>query len=86
VTLDRPSNLGAPIFAAARALLAAAAKGTAFRLIGISVADLGTNEQLGLFDATRSSRDRALTAAADRIRRKYGDDAVTRARLVDPAE
>ena len=86
VTLDRPSNLGAPIFAAARALLAAAAKGTAYRLIGISVADLGTNEQLGLFDATRSSRDRALTAAADRIRRKYGDDAVTRARLVDPAE
>ena len=86
VTLDRPSNLGAPIFAAARALLAAAAKGTAYRLIGISVADLGTDEQLGLFDAARSSRDRALTAAADQIRRKYGDDAVTRARLVEPVE
>jgi DNA polymerase-4 len=85
-TLDRPSNLGAPIFAAARALLAAAAKGTAYRLIGISVADLGTDEQLGLFDAARSSRDRALTAAADQIRRKYGDDAVTRARLVEPVE
>jgi DNA polymerase-4 len=84
VTLERPTDLGAPIFAAARALLAAAAQGTAYRLIGVSVADLGSHEQLGLFDAARSARDRALTEAADRIRRKYGDDAVTRARLVEP--
>lgn len=84
VTLERPTDLGAPIFAAARALLAAAAQGTAYRLIGVSVADLGSHEQLGLFDAASSARDRALTEAADRIRRKYGDDAVTRARLVEP--
>jgi DNA polymerase-4 len=83
VKLPRPSDLAGPIYEAARALLRKTAKGTAYRLIGVSVSDLGADEQLGLFDAAHSARDRALTNAADTMRKKYGDTAVTRARLID---
>lgn len=83
VRLARPSDLAGPIFEAARGLLAQSARGTAYRLIGVSLSELGEDEQLGLFDGRRTERERAITAAADKMRRKYGDDAVTRARLLE---
>jgi hypothetical protein len=34
----------------------------------------------------RSERDRAVTSAADKMREKYGDDVITRARLLGSTE
>ena len=82
--LQQPSDLSGPIFEAARALLQREARGEPYRLIGVSASDLGTDEQLSLFDTERAERERAATRAADAMRAKYGDNAVTRARLVEP--
>jgi len=83
VKLQRPSDRTEPIFAAAAKILHAAARGTAYRLIGVSLSDLGVDEQLPLFEAAADAKSRAVTSAADRVRDKYGDDALVRARLVD---
>jgi DNA polymerase-4 len=83
VKLPQPSNLSGPIFEAARALLAKAAQGEPYRLIGVSTSEFSDSEQLSIFDGLRSERERALTGAADRLRAKYGEGAITRARLVD---
>ena len=32
-----------------------------------------------------AARERAITGAADKMRAKYGDDAITRARLIEPS-
>jgi DNA polymerase-4 len=82
VKLVQPSDLAGPIFEAARALLEKSARGSAYRLIGVSASDLGEEEQLALFDGAAQARERTITAAADTMRRKYGEDAITRARLV----
>jgi DNA polymerase-4 len=83
VKLAQPSNLSGPIFGAARRLLAKAAQGEPYRLIGISTSELGETEQLSMFDHTRSERERAVTGAADALRAKYGREAITRARLIE---
>jgi DNA polymerase-4 len=83
VKLPQPSNLSGPIFEAARALLAKAAQGKPYRLIGVSTSVFSDSEQLSIFDGLRSERERAVTGAADRLRAKYGEGAITRARLVD---
>ena len=84
--LDRASDLSGPIFEAARGLLSKAARGSAYRLIGVATSDLGDEEQLSLFDGAARERERTVTTAADAMRQKYGDDAVTRARLVERDE
>ena len=71
---------------AARALLKKSAQGEPYRLIGVSASDFTTGEQLSLFDVARSERDRAVTSASDKMREKYGDDVITRARLLDSIE
>jgi DNA polymerase-4 len=83
VKLAQPSDLAGPIFEAARALLEKTARGSAYRLIGVSTSDLGEEEQLALFDGATAARERTITAAADTMRRKYGEDAITRARLLE---
>ena len=84
--LGQPSDLAGPIFDAARALLERTARGTAYRLIGVSTSELGEEEQLALFDGAATARERTITTAADAMRRKYGEDAITRARLLDAAD
>ena len=86
IKLAQPSALSRPIFEAARALLKKSAQGEPYRLIGVSASDFTTGEQLSLFDVARSERDRAVTSAADKMREKYGDDVITRARLLDAIE
>ena len=86
VKLAQPSNLSGPIFEAARGLLRKAAQGEPYRLIGVSTSELGETEQLSMFDSARSERERAVTGAADKLRAKYGQDSVTRARLLDSNE
>jgi DNA polymerase-4 len=83
VKLAQPSDLAGPIFEVARALLEKTARGSAYRLIGVSTSDLGEDEQLALFDGAAQARERTITAAADTMRRKYGEDAITRARLLE---
>ena len=83
VKLAQPSDLAGPIFEAARTLLEKTARGSAYRLIGVSTSDLGEDEQLALFDGAAQARERTITAAADTMRRKYGEDVITRARLLE---
>ena len=80
-TLAEPTDLTEPIFRAAVELARPEVRGIRVRLLGVTASHLGEREQLGLF-ADDDPRRRAAIEAADRLRRRYGADAVTRARLV----
>jgi hypothetical protein len=56
-------------------------RGIRVRLLGVSASNLGEREQLGMFEADDPRRRKAIEAA-DRLRRRYGSDAITRGRLV----
>ena len=49
---------------------------------GVTGSNLGEREQLALFEADDPRRRRAIEAA-DAVRRRFGEDAMTRARLLD---
>jgi DNA polymerase-4 len=80
VRLNQPTNQDREIFKNALDLLHTVWKdGQKIRLLGIAVADLGTQiRQLSLFDRTWEEDERLLEAI-DRIRDKYGRHAVRRA-------
>ena len=83
-TLDGPSNLARSAFAAARPLLAAAADGAAFRLIGIGYSDLSPDAdaaQSELFDRPEK-KFAAQEKAIDKIREKFGDKAIAAGRTL----
>ncbi len=80
-TLPEPTDLTEPIFRVALDLARPEVRGIRVRLLGVSASNLGEREQLGLFPLD-DPRHRAAVEAADALRRRYGDDAVTRARLV----
>ncbi|MFL5778593.1 MAG: DNA polymerase IV [Chloroflexota bacterium] len=80
-TLPEPTDMTEPIFRAARELAASETRGMRVRLLGVTVSHLGEREQLALFAADDPRRRRA-TEAADRLRKRYGERAVTRARLL----
>lgn len=85
-TLPQPTNLEADIFAAAFALFEAAwTRGRPVRLIGVGVSGLqNPARQLGLFDANpQQAKASKLAEAVDKIRAKYGWDAVRRASLME---
>jgi DNA polymerase-4 len=95
LTLDAPTDLTETIVAAARALYRdrVRLKGLGVRLLGVGVTGLA--ETAG--DATRggtgslfrdASQERAERSAraADAVRSRLGDDAITRARLLRPGE
>jgi DNA polymerase-4 len=90
VTLPAPTDLEADIFAASFGLFQAAwGRGRPVRLIGVGVSGLQAGaRQLGLFEATHDARHEKLAEAMDKIRSKYGWDAVRRASQIDdnPAE
>jgi len=50
----------------------------ALRLLGVGVSDLSQAQQLELFTAPQSQRNRELDATLDRIREKYGNAALKR--------
>ena len=80
-TLAEPTDLTEPIFRAALDLARREVRGMRVRLLGVTASNLGEREQLSLFEAVEPRRRRAVEAA-DQIRRRYGDKAVTRARLI----
>ncbi len=80
-TLPEPTDLTEPIFRAALELARPEIRGIRVRLLGVTASNLGEREQLGLF-ATEDPRRRRVIEAADGLRRRYGERAVTRGRLV----
>lgn len=83
-TLSEPTDLTEPIWRAALDLARPEVRGLRIRLLGVTASGLGERDQLALFPAEEPRRRRA-TEAADAIRRRFGDRAVTRARLLRAA-
>jgi hypothetical protein len=52
------------------------------RLLGVAATHLGEREQLALF-GTGDEQRRKATEATDRIRKRFGSRAITRARLLE---
>ena len=80
-TLDVPADLTEPIYEAALGLLRRELHGQRIRLVGVTASNFRDREQLALFGAEDPKRHQAAEAM-DSIRRKYGERAVTRGRLV----
>lgn len=86
-TLPEPTDMTERIFEVALQLArpevaAIRVRGGKVRLLGVTASNLGEREQLSLFDSDDPRRRRAIEAA-DAVRRRYGDEAMTRARLLD---
>jgi DNA polymerase-4 len=84
-TLEVPADLTEPIYEAALRLLRKELHGQRIRLVGVTASNFRDREQLGLFEAAAGPdepRRHQAAAAMDTIRRKYGEKAVTRGRLV----
>ena len=79
--LEVPADLTEPIYEAAVGLLRRELHGQRIRLVGVTASNFRDREQLALF-GDDDPRRRQTAEALDRIRRKYGERAVTRARLV----
>ena len=83
-TLPEPTDLTEPIWRTALELARPEVRGLRIRLLGVSASGLGERHQMGLFSA-EDPRRRRVTEAADAIRRRFGDRAVIRARLLRDA-
>jgi DNA polymerase-4 len=81
-TLDTPADLTEPIYEAAVELLRRELHGQRIRLVGVTASNFREREQLALFGGSAEPRRHQAAAAMDTIRRKYGEKAVTRGRLV----
>jgi DNA polymerase IV len=81
-TLDTPADLTEPIYEAAVGLLRRELRGQRIRLVGVTASNFREREQLALFGGPEEPRRHQAAAAMDVIRRKYGERAVTRGRLV----
>ena len=79
--LETPADLTEPIYEAAVTLLRRELHGQRIRLVGVTASNFRDREQLALFGDEDPRRHQAAEAL-DRIRRKYGERMVTRARLV----
>ena len=79
-SLAAPTQLAAKIFAAGLELLEREADGTKFRLLGIGVSSLASPEDADPADLVdrRGARDKAAEHAVDRLRAKFGREAVVK--------
>lgn len=80
-SLEVPADLTEPIYEAVLTLLRRELRGQRIRLVGVTASNFRDREQLGMFGGEDPRRHQAAEAM-DRIRRKYGGRAMTRARLV----
>jgi DNA polymerase-4 len=84
-TLAQPTDLAEPIWRTALELARPELRGIHVRLLGVGTSGFAEREQLTLFEeeaAGEGGRRRRATEAADAVRRRFGDRAVTRARLL----
>jgi DNA polymerase IV len=80
-TLEIATDLDAELYLAARTLFRDAfeevrRRDRGVRLIGVAATNLGTAAEEDLFETPERSRLRVLTAAVDKVRGKFGFDAV----------
>jgi DNA polymerase IV len=80
-TLPEPTDLAEPIWRVALELARPEVRGLRIRLLGVTASNLNVPDQLSLFAGADDRRRRAIEAADD-IRRRFGQRAVTRARLL----
>ncbi len=80
-TLPEPTDLTEPIFRTAMELARPEVRGLRIRLLGVGASGLGERDQLALF-ADVDPRRRRVVEAADAVRHRFGERAITRARLV----
>ena len=80
-TLPEPTDLTEPIWHVALDLARPEVRGIRVRLLGVTASHLEMPDQMELFEADDVRRRRAVEAADD-IRRRFGERAVTRARLI----
>jgi DNA polymerase-4 len=76
-SMDTPTQLAGRIFAAARDLLKREADGTRFRLLGVGASALVAADQADPADLV-DGRAAEAEHAVDRVRARFGDDAVVR--------
>ena len=81
-TLAHPTQLAARIFAVGRELLAREIDGTLFRLIGIGVSVFSEANGADFTDFIDRHTARA-EHAIDRLRKKFGDEAVFKGLVLD---
>jgi len=82
-SLDHPTRLAANIFAIGRDLLTREVDGTAYRLIGIGVSALTDAGETIDFIERRTAE---AEAAIDKLRKRFGDDAVVKGLAFDEEE
>ena len=80
-TLPDPTDLTEPIWRTALELARPEVRGIRVRLLGVTASNLGNPDQLALFGGDDVRKRRAVEAA-DELRRRFGERAVTRARLI----
>jgi DNA polymerase-4 len=86
-TLEAPTDLDAELFGPARAMFRDAfaevrGRDRGVRLIGIAATGLGTSAEPDLFESEARARRRQLAQAVDRVRERFGFDALAEARLL----
>lgn len=87
-TLETATDLDAEIYLTARALFRTAfpevrRRDRGVRLIGVAAMNLGTAAEEDLFEPPERTRLRRLTAAVDKVRDKFGFDAMTPGSIVE---
>ena len=87
-TLETATDLDAELYQAARSLFRTAfaevrQRDRGVRLIGIAATNLSTTAEPDLFERPERGRLRQLTAAVDKVRGKFGFDAVTSATILE---
>ena len=82
LSLGHPTQLAARIFAAGRSLLARETDGTMFRLIGIGVSTLNTADGADFADLI-DRRTAKAEQAMDRLRARFGDEAVVKGLAIE---
>jgi DNA polymerase IV len=80
-TLPQATDLTEPIFRTALELARSEVRGIRVRLLGVTASGLGEREQMSLFGLD-DPRRRRVVEAADAVRHRFGERAITRARLV----
>jgi DNA polymerase IV len=87
-SLDSPTQLAGKIFAASRELLAREINGTRFRLLGVGVSALHDAEAADPADLIDRGAERRAAAerAMDRVRGKFGHEAMVKGLALDEKE